>query len=166
MYRLPVSLRPLLAKPFGPVYQTRRTLDETKRRVVIAVGDVVTRTFLENSVLPKVMLVDGVTLRGTRVENALELLPTFGVRKVQVDNPPACITQELIGAIDRGLKEKGSTLVQVRGEEDLAALPAMILAPNGACVVYGQPREGMVVVHVDDKVRETAKSILNQMEVK
>lgn len=166
MYVLPTSLRPALAKPFGPVYQTRRTLDETKRRVVITVGDVVTRTFLENDVLPKVMLIDGVTLRGTRVAEPLDLLPTHGVRHVEVDNPPACITNELIGAIDRGLKEKGSTIIRVKGEEDLAALPAMILAPEGACVVYGQPREGMVVVHVDAHVRETARNILNQMEVK
>ncbi len=166
MYRLPVSLRPLLAKPFGPVYQTRRTLEETRRKVVIAVGDVVTRTFLENGVLPKVMLVDGVTQRGTRVEDALGALPTHGVRRVEVDNPPATITREMIGAIDRGLKEKGSTLIAVKGEEDLAALPAMILAPEGACVCYGQPREGVVVVHVDAAVRKHAQDILNQMEVK
>lgn len=165
MYRLPVSLRPLLAKPFGPVYQTRRTLEETKRRVVISVGDVVTQTFLEHGVVPKVMIVDGVTLRGTRVANALDALPTHGIRKVEVDNPPATITRELIGAMDRGLKEKGSTLIRVKGEEDLAALPAMILAPDGAAVCYGQPREGVVVVIVDAQARATAQGILNQMDV-
>jgi len=166
MYRLPASLRPLLAKPFGPVYQTRRTLEETRRKVVVAVGDVVTKTFLDQGVVPKLMVVDGVTLRGTRVADALEGLPTHGVRHVDVDNPPACITRELIGAMDRGLKEKGSTILHVKGEEDLAALPAMILAPNGAVVCYGQPREGVVVVHVDDAIRKQAQDILNQMEVK
>ena len=165
MYRLPTALRPLLAQPFGPVYGTQRALKAMRGRTIVSVGDVVTRTLLQNDVVPKLMLVDGVTQRGTRVEDALEGLPG-NVRRVTVQNPPATLTQPLLAAMDRALREKGNTLIQVQGEEDLAALPAMIMAPDGTAVCYGQPNEGVVVVLVTPEVRARAQDILHQMEVK
>ena len=42
----------------------------------------------------------------------------------------------------------------------------MILAPEGAAVCYGQPRQGVVVVIVTSVVRQRAKEILEKMEVK
>lgn len=166
MYRLPPALRPVLAKPFGPVHDTGEALRKTKGRMVIAVGDVVTQMFLDAGELPKLMLVDGVTQRGAVVEGALENLPDFGVKRVTVENPAAAITHQLLSAMDAGLKGKGSTLIQVVGEEDLAALPAMILAPEGAAVCYGQPDQGVVVVIVTPVVRQRAKEIFEQLEVK
>ena len=165
MYRLPEKLRAVLAEPFGPVHDTGETIRKVKGRMVVAVGDVVTQTFLDHGVLPKVMVIDGVTQRGSRVSNALANLPTHGVRTVKVDNPPATITRSLIGAMDRGFKESGSTLIRVSGEEDLAALPAMILAPEGAAVCYGQPHKGVVVVVITPVVRQRAQDILQQMDV-
>ena len=165
MYRLPENLRKVLAEPFGPVHTTGETIRKVKGRMVVSVGDVVTQMFLDRGVLPKIMVIDGVTLRGSRVSEALTNLPTHGVRTIKVDNPPATITRPLIGAMDRGFKESGSTLIRVSGEEDLAALPAMILAPEGAAVCYGQPREGVVVVVVTPVVRQRAKDILQQMDV-
>ena len=166
MYRLPVSLREELAKPFGPIHDTGEALRKTKGRLVISVGDVVTQMFLNAGELPKLMLVDGVTKRGAVVEGALENLPDHGVRRVSVQNPAAEIRQQLLSAMDAALKAKGSTLIQVVGEEDLAALPAMILAPEGAAVCYGQPDRGVVVVIVTPAVRQRARELLEQMEVK
>jgi GTP-dependent dephospho-CoA kinase len=166
MYRLPASLRPVLAKPFGPVHDTGEALRKCKGRLVISVGDVVTQMFLDAGELPKLMLVDGVTQRGAVVEGALENLPTYNVKRVTVENPAAGITQQLLSAMDAGLRGKGSTLIQVVGEEDLAALPAMIIAPEGAAVCYGQPNQGVVVVIVTPFVRQRAKDLFEQMEVK
>lgn len=171
MYRLPVSLRPVLAKPFGPVHDTGETLRKVKGRLVIAVGDVVTQTLLDGEVVPKLMLVDGVTQRGTSTAHALDNLPTHNVRRVEVRNPAGQITHQLISAMDAALKAKGSTLIHVIGEEDLAALPAMIMAPEGAAVCYGQPplgdsQSGVVVVIVTSVVQQRAKELLQQMEVK
>ena len=179
MYKLPTSLRQTLATPFGPVHQTREAVDAARSsRLVIAVGDVVTQTLLDHGIVPKLMVVDGVTQRGTKVEAALRGLPA-GVRQVRVKNPPAEITRELVSALEAALDGPGSTVITVQGEEDLAALPAMILAQDGALVCYGQPpanatepgaqavsaRGGVVVVVVTPLVRERAKDILNQMEV-
>lgn len=174
MYRLPVSLREVLAKPFGPVHSTGEALRKVQGRTVISVGDVVTQMFLSAGALPKLMIIDGVTQRGTRVADAIDDLPTHGVRRVRVDNAPATITHALISAMDAALKGKGSTLIHVIGEEDLAALPAMIMAPLGAAVCYGQPPRrsvgpaegGVVVVIVTSVVQQRAKELLQQMEVK
>jgi uncharacterized protein (UPF0218 family) len=188
MYRLPDSLRPALAAPFGPVLDSRGALAAARGKQLVSVGDVVTQTFLDAGVVPKLMLVDGVTQRGARVENALAGLPQHGVRRERVRNPAAEVTKELIAAIDRALRAKGSTLVEVEGEEDLAALPCMIIAPDGFVVAYGQPpsrtppgvgsapqgaardpsqaaRGGVVVVEVGPDVRKRAQDILSQMEV-
>lgn len=165
MYRLPASLRPVLAKPFGPVHDTGETLRKTKGRLVVSVGDVVTQMFLDAGELPKLMLVDGVTKRSSKLD-ALANLPKHGVRAVTVENPAAEITHQLLSAMDAGLKAKGSTLIHVIGEEDLAALPAMLIAPDNAAICYGQPDQGVVVVIVTPVVRQRAKEILEQMEVK
>lgn len=166
IYKLPESLRPLLADPFGPVHTSGEAVRKVKGRFLIAVGDVVTQTFLNAGIVPKLMVIDGVTQRGAVVENALEGLPTHGVRRVEVTNPAAGLTPQLIAEMDKAIKGKGSTVLFVRGEEDLAALPAMIMAPEGAAVCYGQPNKGVVVVVVTPFVREKAQSIFKQMEVK
>ena len=163
-YRLPEHLRPLLAEPFGPVHDTPGALLAVKDRVVVSVGDVVTQMFLDAGVLPQVMLVDGVTQRGSKVEHALARLPPTGVRRVMVENPAATLTSELLDALERGLRAPEATLIEVVGEEDLAALPAMILAPDGAAVCYGQPRRGVVVVVITPEVRTRAREILTKME--
>lgn len=165
MYRLPPALRPVLAKPFGPVHDTGETLRKTKGRLVVSVGDVVTQMFLDAGELPKLMLVDGVTKRSSKLD-ALGNLPKHGVRSVTVENPATEITHQLLSAMDAGLKAKGSTLIHVIGEEDLAALPAMLIAPDNAAICYGQPDQGVVVVIVTPVVRQRAKEILEQMEVK
>lgn len=163
-YRLPASLRPVLAKPFGPVHDSGETIRKCRGRTVIAVGDVVTQTFLDAGELPKVMVIDGVTQRGAVVEGALENLPTHGVKHVEVRNPAAALTHELLSTMDAAIRGKGSTVIHVIGEEDLAALPAMIMAPEGAAVCYGQPNKGVVVVIVTSVVRSRAKEILEQMD--
>lgn len=165
-YILPDALRPALAAPFGPIHDSGEALRKVAGRIVIAVGDVVTQTFLDGGVVPKLMVIDGFTKRGAVVENALQGLPSHGVKRVTVTNPPAVITQQLIAEMDRAIRGKGTTVITVKGEEDLAALPAMIIAPEGAAVAYGQPDRGVVIVIVTPVVRERAKTILNQMEVK
>lgn len=165
-YVLPDALRPVLAEPFGPIHTTGEAIRKVQGRLVVAVGDVVTQMFLNAGVVPKLMVIDGFTQRGAVVENALVGLPTHGVKRVTVANPAAALTQQLIVAMDSALKGKGTTVITVKGEEDLAALPAMIMAPEGAAVCYGQPHRGVVIVIVTPEVRRRATDILHQMEVK
>ena len=48
--------------------------------------------------------------------------------------------------------------------KDLLALVAILEAPKNSLVVYGQPYEGVVVVKVDETIKEKAKKIIQAME--
>lgn len=166
MYSLPDALRAALARPFAPVLSTAEALRFVEGRIVYAVGDVVTQTFLDAGVVPHVMVVDGVTKRATQVASALTGLPPEDIVRIEVENPAARITRPLWDAVERAAAAALPTLIHVIGEEDLAALPAMLFAPDGAVVCYGQPDEGVVAVIVDADVRERVRRFLDQMEVK
>ena len=51
----------------------------------------------------------------------------------------------------------------VKGEEDLLVLPVVLFAPEKSVVIYGQPNEGLVIVKVNEEIRNKAKSIMNAM---
>ncbi len=82
-----------------------------------------------------------------------------------VKNPPGCISDDLWSAIETAYKflEKGSLRIEVMGEEDLAALPAIFLAPRDVTVIYGLPDRGVVVVKVVEENKRKAKEILDKM---
>ncbi|MFC6726763.1 DUF359 domain-containing protein, partial [Halobium palmae] len=48
--------------------------------------------------------------------------------------------------------------------EDLATLPAIVAAPLGASVVYGQPDQGMVHVPVTEETKAEARDLLARMD--
>ena len=51
--------------------------------------------------------------------------------------------------------------VLVDGEEDLAVIPLVIAAPDGAIVLYGQPRQGVVFRIVNSEAKYTARQFLS-----
>ena len=147
---LPDSLRKHLKSPAGPLYTDAEELLADAGNPLVTVGDVVTHHVLGAGVTPAVALVDDRTER-TAVDPAVSdriAAATFD-HEVTVENPPATLTDELLGALRAALDRPGTTLIEVDGEEDLAAVPAIIAAPDGASIVYGQPGEGMVLVTVD-----------------
>jgi hypothetical protein len=124
------------------------------------VGDVVTDHLLCETV-PDVALVDGKTER-----EALDETVERGAfdRTVHVENPAATLSESLLEVLAEALDAGASTIVVVEGEEDLATVPAIAVAPEGASVVYGQPGEGMVHVRVDAETREAMREFLARME--
>jgi uncharacterized protein (UPF0218 family) len=83
---------------------------------------------------------------------------------VVVSNPPGRITPGLVDEARKAMKRKRRTKMLVKGEEDLAALVCVALAPSGTCLVYGLPGEGMVLVKIDRETSTRAKSLIYAME--
>ena len=106
---------------------------------------------------------DGKTERERVEREVLDAIDGFDHR-LEVENPPATLTDDLLSALVDGLDRSGSVVVTVRGEEDLAALPAVLTAPDGASVVYGQPGEGMVLATVDGALRARCRELLERMD--
>jgi uncharacterized protein (UPF0218 family) len=49
----------------------------------------------------------------------------------------------------------------VKGEEDLAALPAMMMAPVGSVIMYGQPDKGVILVRVTESKKAEIKDLFD-----
>jgi len=168
MFRLPEELRESLRDPLGPVIQAEdveSTLGDTS--LVITVGDMSALTLADLGVHQDVIVVDFHTKRSEEGDFRKRLQEVCD-DVLKVSNPPATITSDLWSALDRALEmvTKGgrSVRIEVEGEEDLAVLPAVALAPLGAVVVYGQPNEGLVIAPVDEQLKQKVNEYLNQMK--
>lgn len=163
---LPKELRVELKEPLGPIYTDTATLLADASYPLITIGDVVTHHLIEAGKTPALAMVDERTERSAVSPEIAETINSFeGFEIVEtVSNPAATLSAELLTALRAGLEGEASTLLDVDGEEDLAALPAVLLAPDGASLVYGQPGEGMVLTVVDETTRERCREILARMD--
>ena len=161
--RLPEGERHRFKDPLGPLFTDTEALLQAAGRPIIAVGDVVTAHLGRVGYTPTLALVDDRTEREAVAAGVREDRPAAGTVET-VENPAATITRELVAAIEAGLDREGSTRIEVDGEEDLAVLPAILVAPSGATVVYGQPGEGMVAVSVTQETRERCLELLTHLD--
>ncbi|XVH32646.1 GTP-dependent dephospho-CoA kinase family protein [Haloferacaceae archaeon DSL9] len=177
MLSLPESLRGAFKEPLGPVYTDVDALlaevDRTDRELapgidapLVAVGDVVTYHLRVGGRRPDVAVIDGKTERESVTAEIREVVDDPGDDETQltVENPPASLSMALCEAIRDALARSDRTTIVVEGEEDLATLPALVAAPVGASVIYGQPGEGMVQVAVTEAARERAATLLSRMD--
>lgn len=166
MYRLPERLRPVFQEPFGPVLSTAQLLKELRREErVVAVGDIVAKTLIEAKRDPWIIVVDYKTQRGGDDPELRRVLGSWGAKVQRVTNEPATVSDELFHAIVQALKSKGTTRIEVEGEEDLAGLPFLALAKDGVVMLYGVPGKGVCLVRVTAGIRQTAQGLLAEMHV-
>lgn len=160
---LPDSLRHELKEPLGRIYTDTAALLADAGNPIIAVGDMVTYHLIEAGRIPDLALVDERTKRSAVDPDVSAAIDGFD-RERSVANPAATLTATLLDALRDGIDSDATVLLDVDGEEDLAALPAVLAAPAGTSVVYGQPDEGMVLVDCEDATRERARSLLERMD--
>jgi hypothetical protein len=161
------ALRSELKEPLGPIYTDAEALLAESEPPLVAVGDIVTYHLTQAGRTPEVALVDGRTKRSAvedHIEDAIDG-DRFD-REVHVANPPGTLAAGLLTALREAIDaaDEATTVIVVDGEEDLAALPAVITAPLGASVVYGQPDEGMVLVECMGEPVDRMFSLLAQMD--
>jgi hypothetical protein len=157
---LPPALREAFKEPFGPVYTDAEGLLADAGRPVLAVGDVVTHHLRTAGHAPHLAVVDGRTEREAAPDAVRASIPD---PDVTVENPAATLSRDLLVALRDAVAGAGPTTVAVDGEEDLAALPALYCCPDGGCVVYGQPGEGMVLADAAAN-RERVRDLLSRMD--
>ncbi len=175
IFRTTPALRGELRIPFGTVVADA---DEVRRRyqaqmppVLIAVGDIISSSLIERNIMPDLSIVDGrsrrkdltdahAAARDPRADTVQELPP--------VRNEPGTISSEAALAIAHQMtaliQEEQFFRLQVEGEEDLLALPAVQAAPLGSMVVYGQFDQGVVIVEVDEEKKHYSRVLLQRFE--
>ena len=169
LFRLTRELRRELKKPLGELIRGPipepylRIKDELRGKTVVTVGDVVTENVLKLGLFPSLALYDLKTKRA-------DYSPDINAKAVfmTVSNPPGTITKALLDAIRKAFRlvERGRPVhILVSGEEDLGAIPAVLYAPYGSIVLYGQPDEGVVLIKVTPECKRRCARILAKMEV-
>ncbi len=167
---LPKELRPLMRKPLGTLYVG--TGSDTIEKFVgelasptrlISVGDVTTFHLLEAGIFPDICIVDNRTKREPVATHMSARNMDKIYEEVSVDNPAGIITDELIRTLCEAFASKKLIRIFVRGEEDLATLPVILLAPLGAVVLYGQPDEGVVLVKVTKEKKRELRALFEKL---
>ncbi|MCW4000299.1 MAG: GTP-dependent dephospho-CoA kinase family protein [Candidatus Bathyarchaeota archaeon] len=167
-YVLTERLRLFLKEPFGALIEGTPEQTMAKLGVLVAqkkppklvsVGDVVTKNLHESGLHPQLSVVDYVSLRNQVMPKEVPVEKT-----VYVKNPQGTITEEALVAVKLALEGDVHTHIVVEGEEDLLTLAAVLYAPEGSFVVYGQPHVGIVVVSASAEKKEQVKEFLKEMK--
>ncbi|MEM4449437.1 MAG: DUF359 domain-containing protein [Nitrososphaerota archaeon] len=157
------ELKERVRKPLGRLIPGKPS--ETSKRLakelenisgkIIAVGDRVSSELASLGVRVDVYIVDD------RIERRwVKPFNMPGATELSCINEPGTISEDAYSTVSKAMLMPGPVVVRVRGEEDLLALVAIIEAPIGSVVLYGQPGVGVVVVDVDEKAKQNALSIL------
>jgi len=167
VYRLTQEMREKLKKPLGilirgsfseTIKKFSDIMEKEKSPRIISVGDTVSKILVTNNIFPQLSIVDNKVMRKSIKPIALGADET-----VMVENPAGTITEEALKAIQKALESRSRVKIVVDGEEDLLTLIAVLHAPENSFIVYGQPREGMVVVKATREKKAEVAETLNAM---
>jgi len=157
--RAPLGL--LIRGSFGRTMERLRELaQERNPKKLIAVGDRVSRNMIREGMPLSVVIVDNRVMRKPIAPIGFEAEETYRVR-----NPAGTLTDEALQGVREAIEHGGKVIVLVEGEEDLLTLAAVLSAPENSLVVYGQPREGIVVIEVNEGTKTRFREILERMEL-
>jgi uncharacterized protein (UPF0218 family) len=156
MLRLPKDKRYLFKTPFGKLFpEIADVLPFIRGHPVYTVGDVVTHRLIQQGIIPDIAIIDGYSMRVPCHRG-----PAGFDHCIRVRNPPATLTDELIRELDNAVAHP-PVLIYIEGEEDLAVIPLVIAAPEGATILYGQPHQGVVLRTVDAAAKDEARRLLS-----
>jgi len=166
-YKVTPELRVRFKQPFGLLVagsyaETMVAVAELLKKelppMLISVGDRVSRNLVDFKMPPHVSIIDNKCMR-RRIKTIVD-----AENVIQVSNPRGTITEEAIVAIREVFDQDKRFQIIVEGEEDLLVLITVLYAPENSLVVYGQPREGIVVVKVTPEKKARAADFLKAMK--
>ena len=163
--QLPENLRNQLKNPLGNLIKDNDPNKENVLKkiyaesIIITVGDKTTENMVQLGLRPQIQIIDGLEKRNQRTVPVDDAINT----KLSCKNPPGEITEESIQVIQKAFSCEQPVRIIVDGEEDLLVIPVCIFAPENSVVIYGQPNEGLVIVHITPEIRAKVQKILDAM---
>jgi uncharacterized protein (UPF0218 family) len=154
----------ILKRPFGTLVPEK---DITKQKIlsmiegvnrIITVGDATTERLISFGITPDIAVIDGLERRLRRDHSV-----NYHAKEILCTNPAGTISKEAVHVLQIALQTPPPTIVKVKGEEDMLALPLFMLAPKGSAVLYGQPLEGVVVVYITEEKQNQAKDLIDKI---
>ena len=177
MWKLPPSKISLLKKPLGeliegsPEHVWKKIVEMgilEKANKITTVGDVVSFNFIKYvNKIPDLIILDKHSLR-QKIKNPpyqkfIEFIQNNVTLILYAENPRGTITKATVDSIKLAYSNSKSILF-INGEEDLCTIPAVLYSPLGSLVFYGQPRQGVVVIFVDENQKLKFRQIFESME--
>lgn len=165
---LPAAMRAELKRPLGHLFRgqpaetilkLKKFLRKRETPLFAVVGDFTTENILAASLEPDIVVVDHRIMRIT-----VDPLDHGTRRIINTENTQGTVNAEVWDALKEAVTLKSEVSVIVEGEEDLLVLPLISLMPLGSVIVYGQPREGLVVVEVTEEMKRWNEDFLTRME--
>ncbi|MDO8553983.1 MAG: DUF359 domain-containing protein [Candidatus Micrarchaeota archaeon] len=145
MVRITPTARAQLKRPMGKLY---KTLEEVKKLSqnykIIAVGDVTTLALLGIGIRPHLAVFDYKYMRRKLAKQLENVIKLHFKNIIELSNPPGTVSEEVLASAAKLLKTGGA--LKIDGEEDLTALAFVKYADNDTRIIYGQPKEGIVIV--------------------
>ena len=127
---------------------------------IITVGDRTTEKLIDFGLIPSLQIIDGQEKRIKReIPKSSDVSTTL-----TCNNPAAEITDQSIETIKKAFTSQTPVRITVNGEEDLLVIPVCIYAPENSVVMYGQPNEGLVIVTINQEIRNKTQKLLDSME--
>ena len=163
---LPEILRDVLNQPIGKLVNESELVTLLKDDpFIISIGDLVTYTLLHHNISPAITIVDYLCERKTFNEDKKAVIQNYGNLVLNAKNPAGQLTEELWNTIEQAINRvnEGPIRIEVEGEEDLASLAAIYLAPVDATVIYGLPNRGVIALKVNAESKQKVKKVLDQM---
>lgn len=160
---LPKELRGSMRIPLGIImkneHETLQHITKTNPAVVITVGDIVTASLKKKGFIPDITITDGKSRRANLSDEKSKKMRTYYNAPGTIQNTAVVgFKQKLTTFLNKFQK----TALVIKGEEDLLALPAILLAPLGAFVLYGQFNQGIVITEVTEDTKKLVKKLLLQ----
>ena len=163
--QLPENIRNQLKTPLGDLIKEEIVNKENiltkigSEPIVITVGDRTTENMINLGIMPQIQIIDGLEKRNKRLVPTDDAINT----NLSCKNPPSEITEESTQVIQKAFSCESPVRITVDGEEDLLVLPVCMSAPENSVVMYGQPSEGLVIVHITPEIRAKVQKILDAM---
>lgn len=173
---MPDALRLELSTPIGSLLvdgNTESVIRGDHDTVTISVGDKTTKRLISNGLIPTLAIIDMQVERQPYIweQKDLDTL-CVGHEKRTFVSGPGYISVDAIREITAWSKTRKSMVFVITGEEDLLVLPAILYAPLGTAVYYGQPalqgasrngpNVGIVRIEVTAETKEKVRALLAQ----
>ena len=164
--KLPENIREQLKIPLGNLIKEESVNKEnilnniSSAEMIITVGDKTTENMIRFGIMPQIQIIDGLEKRNQRDIPIDDTIRT----ELTCKNPPGEITKESFLTIKtKAFSYERPVRITVDGEEDLLVIPVCAFAPENSVVMYGQPNEGLVLVHVTPEIKAKVQKILDSM---
>lgn len=172
---LPISMRDQMRKPLGIVIkggdnehkkvakEAKTVIHKMNPTVIITVGDIATESLKQQGLTSHIQVIDLKTKRKDLISTSSKKSDVSKIR-----NNAGSITKNAVKVFHKKLQEflysNDNQLLLIHGEEDLLALPAILLAPLGSIVIYGQFNEGLILVTVTSDIKDTVEEMIKHFE--